>query len=133
MFVGFEMQHASPRYQIIFLGIMIIVLLYEIFKKKNYGGDKNKLAVMISTFIMLILSFLLVMGKSYNKINNNFELIILLTAFGQFLLVLIVFGYRIVIKSGDSKRIRQFLTGIILLVILALVSAGVFIFFGKYL
>lgn len=120
MVVGFEMQHASPPYQLIFLGIVIISLLYEIIKMKSPNRNNNIIALIVSCIISCILAALVVVGINYGNMNDNIEGIVLVTAFIQFVVTLIISGYRMARKSGDRKRIRKVLICSSLLVVIIL-------------
>ncbi|WP_238882316.1 hypothetical protein [Clostridium sp. YIM B02551] len=127
---GSVVRFFPPQYQLIFLGGVSITLVYEILKLKRQDAEEDKEKIIIAALIFGLLMGLLVIGKNYIGISDSGQLIILAVAFIELILALTIFGYRIVIKSGDSNRIRQFvIPAIMLYVILAIF--GLFILYNS--
>lgn len=128
IFAGSMLQYVSPRYQLIFIGISIIVLFIEIIKLKRIGKENEKIVIFVSVIILLILIGVVVIGKNYSNMNENIQWILLLIAFVEFILTVSIFGYRIVIKSGDNRRVRQFMIGVIGIVVIILLLGIIILF-----
>lgn len=103
---GYSLKDALPQYQLLFLGIALIVSLYEVIKLKRTEKGNDKIYIMISSIIMVMLLALVVCGKNYLNMSEDNQLIILAIAFSEFMLTTIVFGFKIVNKSNDARRIR---------------------------
>lgn len=128
---GFSLKYASPLFQIIFCGISIVILIYEILQLKKDGGENDKIGFFISIIIFVILIGLVVVIKNYISKSDNIQVGLLIIAFVEFILSLAVFGYRIVAKSGDFRRIRQFVISIIMLFVV-LIILGLFILYSLH-
>jgi hypothetical protein len=109
--VGYGLIYAPTIFQILAMGILVIVLTYETIKLRRVGKDSDKIGVAISSIILAILLIIAVVGKSYANMGDNTELIILFIAFMEFFLAAAIFGHRIVTKSENNERIRQFKIG----------------------
>ncbi|MBZ9686132.1 hypothetical protein G9F72_007270 [Clostridium estertheticum] len=126
--VGSIVQHFKPQYQLIFLGIILIVLIYGILELKSHDEQKNKIGIVLSFILFGILCASVVIGKNYGNMNENTEGIVLLIAFVELFSTLSILGYRIVNESGDSKKIRQFVMSMAMLVGLFLLLGLVALF-----
>lgn len=123
---GSMMQYTSPGSQLIFLSGLMFVFLYEIVKLKRIGTENDKVGIIISSAIFITLIGLMVVGKNYFNMSENLQGILLLIAFLEFILTLLIFGYRIVVKSGDAARVKQFIVPVVMLFLL-IVFISVFV------
>ena len=128
--IGWSLRNANPIYQLIFLGLMIIILIHEAVKMKREGEDINKVNFMIAVIMCIFLIALAIIGQNCSFISLGEGLVVIAIAFLELVLVGGIFGYKIVANSGDSRRIRQFLIGLIGLIILFILM-GVVILLAK--
>jgi hypothetical protein len=128
--VGSIVQHFKPQYQLIFLGIIVITLIYGIFQMKGDSEQKNKIGIVMSLILFGILCASVVIGKTYGNMDENTEGIVLLVAFVEFFSTLSILGYRIATKSGDSKRIRHFWINVLMIVIMFLLLGLVVLYYS---
>lgn len=122
------LQYALPQYQLIFLGILLVICLCGTIKLIRTDKGNDKVYIGIASVIFVILISLVVFGKSYLNMKLNAQIIILAIAFIELMLALIIFGLKIVIKSKDSGRIRQFMVGASIIVVVILLLGIIVIF-----
>lgn len=118
--VGSIVQHFKPQYQLTFLGIIIIALIYGMLELKGDSEQNSKIGIVMSGILFGILCASVVVGKTYGNMSENTEGIVLLIAFVEFFSTLSILGYKTVIKSGDNGRIRQFKTAFAGLIVILL-------------
>lgn len=128
--VGSIVQHFKPQYQLIFLGIIMITLIYGMLEMKGDSEQKNKIGIAMSAILLGILCASVVIGETYGNMDENTKLNVLLIAFVQFFSITAILGYRIVTKSGDSSRIRQFLISISMMISLFLLLGLVVLYYS---
>lgn len=129
--IGFMMKNASDDYQLIFLGVLISLLLYEIIKMIKLREDRDKIYFLISTGIFGIVMIFMIIGKNYLNISEMIQDTIIIISFIGFILAMIIFSLRIAIKSGDRNKVKKIIIGASALAILVLFGGLLVVFVSR--